>query len=79
MTNSGPSTVEIQMRESPESHRAESDWYSRGPGGEGSSVFRDFLAAPTHFTERLTPDGLLTISLLLSALLIGLAATALAT
>ncbi|GIF02043.1 hypothetical protein Ari01nite_95070 [Paractinoplanes rishiriensis] len=57
------------MRESPE---------SRGPGGEGGSVFRNFLAAPTALTEALPPSGLLTISLLLSALLVGLAASALA-
>ncbi|WP_275410953.1 hypothetical protein [Paractinoplanes rishiriensis] len=41
-------------------------------------MFRNFLAAPTALTEALPPSGLLTISLLLSALLVGLAASALA-
>lgn len=74
----GLSVAEIHMRKSPESGQTGSDRYSQGPGGEGGSVFRDFLAAPTHFTEALSPTVLLTISLLLSALLVGLAATALA-
>jgi hypothetical protein len=74
----GSSIAEIHMRKSPESDRARSDRYSQGPGGEGGSVFRDFLTAPTHFTEALSPTVLLTISLLLSAVLVGVAATALA-
>ncbi|BCJ50516.1 hypothetical protein Asp14428_19910 [Actinoplanes sp. NBRC 14428] len=66
------------MRKSPESDQAASDRYSHGPGGEGGSMLRDILAGPTHFTEALSPTVLLSISLLLSAFLVGLAATALA-
>jgi len=66
------------MQRSPESPHGEPDRPSRGPGGEGGSLFRNFLAAPTDLTEALPPRGLLTISLLLSALLVCLATTALA-
>ena len=74
----GSPVAEIHMRKSPESDQAGPDRYWQEPGGEGGSLFRDFLAAPTHFTEGLSPKVLLTISLLLSALLVSLAATALA-
>ena len=73
MTNWTGPDQEIHMRRSPENPAPE-----HGPGGEGGSRLRDLLTAPTPLTEALTPNGLLTISLLLSALLIGLAATALA-
>lgn len=66
------------MRSSPRSRNAKWDPRSQRPGGEGGSVFRDLLAAPTHVTDALTPGGLLVVSLLLSALLVSLAATALA-
>ncbi len=65
------------MRKSPERDQAGPDGYPPDPGGEGSSVFRELLAAPTLFTEALSPPLLLTISLLLSALLVGLATTTL--
>jgi hypothetical protein len=74
----GLPVAEIHMRKSRESDQAGSNRYAQGPGGEGGSVFRDFLAQPTHFTDALSPTVLLMISLLLSTLLVGLAATALA-
>jgi hypothetical protein len=67
------------MQTSPESRHEGSDRPSLGPGGEGGSLLRNLLAAPTDFTEALTTKGLLTISLLLSALLVCLATTALTT
>jgi hypothetical protein len=75
----GPSAVEIQMRTSPKKNLPEFGRHAQGPGGEGGSVLRQLLGAPTHLTEALTPHGLLAISLLLSVLLVGLAALALGT
>lgn len=49
-----------------------------GPGGEGGSAFRAFLSSPTLLSEALTPAGLLVVSLLLSALLVGLVTVVLA-
>ncbi|GAA2509775.1 hypothetical protein [Winogradskya humida] len=49
-----------------------------GPGGEGGSVVRRFLTSPTALPESLAPATLLTISLVLSVALVGLATIALA-
>ncbi|MFG1608437.1 hypothetical protein [Actinoplanes sp. NPDC049265] len=49
----------------------------RRPGGEGEGVLHDLLGAPTQITEALTARGLLAVSLLLAALLVSMAATAL--
>jgi hypothetical protein len=65
------------MHSSPASRNSHSPSPQK-PGGEGGSVFRDLFAAPTLVTDALTPRGLLAVSLLLSALLVGLVATALA-
>jgi hypothetical protein len=63
---------EILMHSSPASGNANE------PGGEGGSFLRDLFAAPTQITDALSSRGLLAVSLLLGALLVSLAATALA-
>lgn len=49
----------------------------RGEGGEGGSWSSSFLTSPTLLSETLTPTGLLTVSLILSAMLVGLITVAL--
>jgi len=81
---SGPITGRIKMRPSPArstnrpSGKARLNYFDDGPGGEGGSAFRSFLASPTLLSEHLPPAGLLAVSLLLSALLVGLVTAALA-
>jgi len=60
------------------SGKAPLNYLDDGPGGEGGSAFRAFLASPTLLSEALTPGGLLVVSLLLSALLVGLVTVLLA-
>jgi hypothetical protein len=48
------------------------------PGGEGGSRLHDFFASPTMLSESLTPSGLLAISLVLSAMLVALITTSVA-
>lgn len=43
-----------------------------GRGGEGGSFLRSLFASPSLLSETLTPGGLLAVSLLLSAMLVGL-------